>query len=167
MVATRRGVVEILRGTRVAFGRLRLDWLRLPRRADPLWLALHQLTIRHCRYLRISQGQFLLLQGMVGIRAGVAPISALELGAAQWRADFRVGALESRFRGNISQWQKPGLEEGRATNAPGVESSVRTGDAGSSRHERRENRAHRKTRDHQRAGVDSADARPKRDQRGQ
>ena len=75
-------------------------------------MAIHQFAIRHCRYVRLPQRQFLLLQSLVGIGARAALIPPLELGSTQRRADFGVGALQSRFRGSVFEWEEPGLEEG-------------------------------------------------------
>src|SRR4051794_40815927 len=94
-----------------------LDWFRLSRGADSLRMALDQLAVWHRRYVRLPQGEFLLLQSLVGIGPGAAPISPLELGSAQWRADFRVGALECGFGGGLSQRKEPGIEEDRAPDA--------------------------------------------------
>ena len=60
-----RDVVELLRRAALALRRLRLDRLRLPRRADALRLAVHQLALRHPRHLRLPQGQLLVLPGLV------------------------------------------------------------------------------------------------------
>ena len=46
-------------------GRLRVDGLRLSRRALAEWLAQHQLAIRHHRHLRLSEGHVLLLPVLV------------------------------------------------------------------------------------------------------
>src|SRR5438477_3430350 len=78
-----RTVVEILCGARVAGRRLRLDRLRLSRRAYAIWLALDQLAVRHCGYVWLPQGQFLLLQSLVGIGTSAASVSSLELGTAR------------------------------------------------------------------------------------
>jgi beta-galactosidase len=64
----RRRVVEVLRHPRMARRRLRLDRLRLSRRTHALRLALHQLAVRHRRYVRLSQRHLLLLQSLVGPR---------------------------------------------------------------------------------------------------
>jgi beta-galactosidase len=59
------------------------------------WLAGDQLAVRHRGHVRLPQGQFLLLQGLVGQRASAASVSALELGAARRRGHQRVGAFQS------------------------------------------------------------------------
>ena len=46
--------------------RVRVDRIRLSRRADAIFLAGGQLAVRNHGHLRIRQGQLLLLQGMVG-----------------------------------------------------------------------------------------------------
>jgi len=75
----RRVLVEVLRRAPLPGGRLRLDRLRLPRRADAVWLAVHQLALRHPGHVRFSEGQLLLLPGVVGFETRAAPVSALEL----------------------------------------------------------------------------------------
>ena len=111
LVGTGGGVVEVLRGARMAVRRLRLDRLRLSRRAHALWLAVDQFAVRHRRHVRISERQLLLLQSMVGIGTGAASVSALELGSARRRADSRVGAFESRFGRGVPERQEPGIAE--------------------------------------------------------
>ena len=64
-----RRLVELLQRAAVAGRRLHLDGLRLPRRAFALPVAQHQLAVRHHRYLRLSQGQLLLLPGRGGRRS--------------------------------------------------------------------------------------------------
>src|SRR5690348_15260588 len=66
VVRAGRGVVEILCDSRMVGGWLCLDWLRLSRRADAIRLAFDQLAVRHRRHVWFSQGQLLLLQGLVG-----------------------------------------------------------------------------------------------------
>src|SRR5579884_3427182 len=78
----RRTMVAGVRFAAVPGRRLRLDRLRLSRRADALRLALHQLPLRDHGYLRLPQGQLLLLPGLVERAAGAALVSALELGGA-------------------------------------------------------------------------------------
>ena len=60
-----RGVVDDLRGAAVARRRIRVDRLRLSRRADAVRLAVHQLALRHHGHLRLPEGQLLLLPGVV------------------------------------------------------------------------------------------------------
>jgi hypothetical protein len=61
------------------YGTREWDRLRLSRRANALRVALHQLAVRHCGHVRLSQGHVLLLQGVVGHGAGAASVPALEL----------------------------------------------------------------------------------------
>ena len=131
---TGRGMVEVLCGARVAVGRICLDRLRLSRRAHALRLAVDQFAVRHRRHVRLSQGQLLLLQSMVGIGTGAASVSALELGGARGRADLSVGAFESRFGRTVSERQEPGLAESSAADASGVEGEVRARRARGARH---------------------------------
>ena len=56
-----RGLVELLQRAAVALGRIRVDGLRLSRRALAERVAEHQLAVRHHRHLRISEGLVLLL----------------------------------------------------------------------------------------------------------
>ena len=74
-----RGVVDILWHARVGSRRLCVDRVRLSRRTYSIWMAIDQLAVRHCGYVRISEGLLLLLQGVVGQGADAAPVSALEL----------------------------------------------------------------------------------------
>ena len=66
----RGGVVEVLRDARVGGGRICVDGLRLSRRAHALWMAFDQLAVRHRGYVRVSEGQLLLLQSVVGQGSG-------------------------------------------------------------------------------------------------
>ena len=83
-------------------GRICVDRLRLSRRADAVWLAVGQFAVRHCRHVRLSQGQFLLLQGVVGSGAGAASVSALELGADARASRFRCGCIRIWIRSSFS-----------------------------------------------------------------
>src|SRR5580698_8993220 len=120
----------------MAARRLRLDGLRLPRRTYTVRLALDQLAVRHRGLVRLSQGQLLLLQGVVGTRAGTAFVSALELGSAGWRTDFGLGAFQSRRGRSFPERQEPGFAEGPAADPLGVEGEVRTGCIGGARKQR-------------------------------
>src|SRR6476661_212044 len=104
--------------------RVRMDRFRLPRRAYALWLAIGQFSIRHRRYVRLSQRQFSLLQSLVGKRPGAASVSALELAATKRGNDRRVGTLQSRRSGVIPKRQESGEQEGRAAYASGMEGEV-------------------------------------------
>src|ERR1700676_3166441 len=101
----------------MAVRRLRLDRLRLSRRAHALRLAFRQFAIWHCRYVRLSQGQLLLLQSVVGLGAGVASVSPLELGAARRRIDFSMGPLEPRFGGAHIERQEIRLAKSAAADS--------------------------------------------------
>src|SRR5208282_2056837 len=83
MGRTGRRMVEVLRRARVALRRLRLDGLRLSRRAHALRLAFDKLAVRHRGYVWLSQGQLFLLQGVVGPGTCPASIPALNLGQAR------------------------------------------------------------------------------------
>jgi hypothetical protein len=96
--ATAEVLVEVLRRAPVSGGRLRLDRLRLPRRADALWVAVHQLALRHPGHVRLSQGQLLLLPGMVGFEARAAPVPALELERQRGPGKSRSGATPTWSR---------------------------------------------------------------------
>src|ERR1700686_5840496 len=99
----------------MAVGRLCLDRLRLSRRTHTLRLAVDQLAIRHRRHVRLSQGQFLLLQSMVGLGVRAAPLSTLELGAAGRRTDLRLGTFQPRFGRAVREWQKTRLAKSPAS----------------------------------------------------
>ena len=101
-----RGVVAVLCHAGVGGWRICLDGIRLSRRTHALRLALDQLPVRHRRYLRISQGQFLLLQGVVGQGAVAAPVSALELGGQGRRARFASGCTRISMKSSFSERQK-------------------------------------------------------------
>ena len=73
--------------------RFRLDRFRLSRRADAVLVAVHQLALRHSRYVRFSEGQFLLLQIVVDDGRRAAPAAALEL-ARQGRPGNPRGRVE-------------------------------------------------------------------------
>src|SRR6266516_1310921 len=103
-----------------------LDWLRLPRRTHALRLAFHQLAIRNHRHVRLPQGQFLLLQELVGPGTRSAFVSALELGGAYRRNHRGLGALEPRRSRTFPERQESRQPEGPTPDAPGVESKVRT-----------------------------------------
>jgi beta-galactosidase len=77
-----------------------------------LRLAFHQLAVRHRRSLRLSQGQFFLLQGVVGTRAGVASVSSLELGTATGRDRVRLGPFQSGGSRAVPQRPQSGQTEG-------------------------------------------------------
>src|SRR5579872_1093121 len=158
MGGKRGGVVALLCPARMAVGGLCLDRIRLSRRADALWLAVDQLAVWHCRHVRFPQRRLLLLQSMVGLGAGAAPVSALELGAAQWGADLGVGPLESRFSRDLFERQESWLAESAAPDASRVESSVRARHARGARNERWQSCAHGKAGDDWGPGIHSADS---------
>ncbi len=106
------GVVEDLRGASVPGGRVRLDRLRLPGRAQPLRLALHQLALWHFGHLRVPQGQFLLLPGVVDEAAGAAPVSPLELGRQGGAGDSGVVPHQPGGGRAVSQRPEPGAAKG-------------------------------------------------------
>jgi hypothetical protein len=56
-----------------------VDGIRLSGRAESLWPALRQLALRRVGYVRLPERYFLLLPIVVGIKAGAASFSALEL----------------------------------------------------------------------------------------
>ncbi len=97
-----RGVVDVLRHARVAGRRLCLDRLRLSRRAHALRMALDQLAIRHRGHVRISQGHFLLLQGVVERRA----VRCTCFRTGTWRAGkarrFRFGSTRISTKSSCS-----------------------------------------------------------------
>ncbi len=71
-------------------GRLRLDRLRLPRRADAVRLAVHQLALRHPRHLRLPQGPLLLLPGLVERRSRCSTSSRTGTGPGKEGQDIEV-----------------------------------------------------------------------------
>ena len=73
------GLVEGLRGTGLPLRGVCLDGVRLPRRANALRMALHQLALRTAGHVRLPQGQLLLSPGLVERQAGAVPVAALEL----------------------------------------------------------------------------------------
>ena len=89
-----RGMDGVLRRPALAGRGLRLDGVRLPRRADALRLALHQLSFRHPGHLRIPQGSFLVLQELVDGRAGTASAPALELEGTGGAGHRGLGLLQ-------------------------------------------------------------------------
>src|ERR1019366_10209942 len=102
-----RNLVEVLRHAPVPGGRLRLDGIRLPRRAHSLRMAVYQLPFRHYGYVRFPQGQLLLLPGMVGIEARAASLPALELAGQGGPGGRSLGPQQHGARGAVSQWQEP------------------------------------------------------------
>jgi hypothetical protein len=120
-------LVEFLRRAAVAGRRVRVDRLRLPRRAVALRMAQHGLAVRHHRPVRVSQGQLLLLPGVVDRQAGAAPVPALELAGTGGPGDRRVGVHQPGPRGAVFERREPGREGREARLAPGVEREVRAG----------------------------------------
>src|SRR5215813_6609377 len=104
-------MVEDLRCARISFWRLCLGWIRLPRRALSLHLAVYQLALRRHRYLRLPQGQLFLLSGLVGIEARVAPISALELGRKRRTGCCCLVSHKSRQRRAIFERNQPRIKK--------------------------------------------------------
>ena len=98
----RRRVVEVLRHARVGGRRLCLDRLRLSRRAHALRLALHQLAVRHRGHVRVSQGQLLLLQGLVGQGARRCICSRTGTGRAGKATRFPSGCTRTSMRSSCS-----------------------------------------------------------------
>ncbi len=98
----RRKLVEFLRRPPLALRCVRLDRLRLSRRADAILVAVHQLAFRHSRHVRFSKGRFLLLQIVVDHQHRAALAAALEL-AGQGRAgNPRRGVSAIANRWNFS-----------------------------------------------------------------
>src|ERR1039457_6630741 len=110
-----------------------MDRLRLSRRADAIWMALHQFAFRHYGRVRFREGQLLLLPGLVGDEAGGAPVSALELAGKRRSGDRGVVPLEPGPRRAVSKRQERRLAERRQRQAPDVESEVRAGRFGGAR----------------------------------
>src|SRR5690348_10578740 len=104
-----------------------MDRLRLPRRADPVRVAVDQLAVWDCRYVRLPEGRLLLLQVGVGEGADAAPVSALELGRADRQRGVGVGLFESGRSGAVPQRQEPGAAEDAGAGASGVEGEIRAG----------------------------------------
>ena len=98
LVGTRRRVVEVLRRARMALGRLCLDGLRLSRRAHALRMAVDQFAVRHRRHVRLSQGQLLLLQSVVGIGAGAASVSRTGIGISARASRSQCGCIRISIR---------------------------------------------------------------------
>ena len=108
---TCRRVVEVLCGARMARGGF--AWTGFDYRGEPTpygWPSINSQfgIVDMCGF---PKDNFLLLQSLVGIGAGAASVSALELGSTQRRADLRVGALQSRFGGILPQRQEPGSQK--------------------------------------------------------
>ena len=72
-------------------GRVRLDRLRLHRRADALSLAVAKLLLRHHRSGRLPQGPLLLLSQRLAAGAAGPPPAALELAGTGRQGDPRLG----------------------------------------------------------------------------
>src|SRR5712692_1715341 len=85
--ATRRKLVGHLRRASLGGRRICLDRLRLSRRAHALQVAMYQLSFWHHGYLRLPQGQFLLLPGTVDGQTSSPSISTLELERQWWARD--------------------------------------------------------------------------------
>src|SRR5258706_3954748 len=63
----------------LVLGRIQLDWVRLSRGADSLYLAGHQQPVWRAGHLWFPEGYILLLSGQLESQAGAACVSALEL----------------------------------------------------------------------------------------
>ena len=98
----RRGVVVVLRPARVAGRRICLDRPRLSRRAHALWLAVHQLALRHSGHMRLRQGHGLVLQGMVGLRSRCCTFFPTGTGRAVRDRRSRSGPTATRRASNSS-----------------------------------------------------------------
>ena len=77
----------IFRGACVAGGRVCVDRIRLSRRTDSVFVAVHQLAFRNHGYVWVSEGQLFLLSGVVAKQNCVARFSALELDGKRGAAD--------------------------------------------------------------------------------
>ncbi|MEI9904922.1 MAG: glycoside hydrolase family 2 TIM barrel-domain containing protein [Asticcacaulis sp.] len=98
--------------------RFHLDWLRLSRRTDALFqLAVDLVTVRRHGYLRLSQGQLLLLPRLVAARTAAAPVPALELGRQGGPDDLGVGPFQLRRGRVVRQWPV-GRPQGDAEGLP-------------------------------------------------
>ena len=124
-----RKLVELLCRTSVAVGRVYLDGLRLSRRTDALWLAVHQFALWRPGHVRFPQGPLLLLSVLVDGPAGAASAAALEL-AGQGRPEHqRVVFQQLQGGGIVPEWQKSRPENDETQFAPGMDGEIRTGRA--------------------------------------
>ncbi len=92
--------------------RIRLDRLRLHRRADALHLAFAVVVFRHHRFGRFPEGSVLYVPIAVDRQADGAPAAALELGAIRRQGNSGSGVHERRFGGVILERQIAGQREG-------------------------------------------------------
>ena len=94
-----------LRHCAVGRGRVRVDRLRLHRRADALSLAVAELLLRHYRPGRFPQGPLLLLPQRLAAGAVGPPPAPLDLAGTGRQGGPRVGRHELRYRGTFPQRQ--------------------------------------------------------------
>ena len=97
-----------LQALAVGGGRVRVDGLRLHRRADALRLAVAKFLLRHHRSGRLPQGPLLLLSKPVAARAAGPSPAALELAGTGRQGDPGLGGHELRPRRAVSQRQVAG-----------------------------------------------------------
>ena len=95
--------------------RVRLVRLRLPRRTDPVQVALCRLPFWRDGLVRISKGQLLLLQIVVGHGTRAAPSRALELGRTRRRIDrcprlFQLRRSRIAFESSQPRTQVRGMQ---------------------------------------------------------
>src|SRR5947209_14293320 len=94
-------------------------------------MAVHQLALWHHGYLRISEGQLLLLPIMVGRAADRARLPPLELAGQRRAGDRSVGAFKLRGSRAVPERRQPAPAEDDAAVASAVEREVRAGQTGS------------------------------------
>ena len=114
----------IFRGACVAGGRVCVDRIRLSRRTDSVFVAVHQLAFRNHGYVRVSEGQLFLLSGMVARQICAARFSPLELGRKRGAADKCLGAQQLRRGGIVFERKIAGAKTDDTAFASGMECAV-------------------------------------------
>ena len=125
--ASAEGLVAVRQRAALHFRRVRVDGVRLPRRALALSVAEHQFAVRRDRHLRVPQGHLLLLPVVVDEQAGAARIPALELAGAGRAGDRGLGALEPGPGRVVPQRPEPGRQGHAEGPAPRLDREVRAG----------------------------------------
>src|SRR5579884_485337 len=100
-------MVATLCRTDLAFRRIRLDRVRLSRRAYSVRLAMHQLAFWCARHLRFLQRPRVLLSGVVERERCAASFPALELGGQGRAGHRRVVLQQSGPRRTLPERAKP------------------------------------------------------------
>ncbi len=160
-----RGVATHYRRARLPLRDVRLDRLRLPRRAHSLRLARPQLLLRYRRPRRLPEGRLLALPEPVDGPSGPAPLSALELDGRRY--DRRLG-LHERRRGRAVPERPVARNEasrGRCA-APDVARALDPGHAARRRPQGGTRHRDRRGEDGRRARRDRAQPRSHHDRRG-